>query len=105
MILNILVDMVFLKYVYSLSTHAQDQSNSTLASLPSWLQARLRQPDQAYPTYVSDQWDLGRWRETLMVDHGIDRSAFALLVELNNCSYKGHEFANSWVAEEGSRRG
>ena len=33
-----------------------------------------------------------------MVELGIDRSAFALLVELNNCSYKGHECANNVIA-------
>ena len=33
-----------------------------------------------------------------MVDHGIDRSAFALLLELNNCSVKGQERANNVIA-------
>ena len=33
-----------------------------------------------------------------MVEHGIDRSAFALLLELNNCSVKGQECANNVIA-------
>ena len=53
MILNILVDRIFLLEVYSLSTHAQDQSNSTLASLPSWLRDAL-QDDHVYPMWVTE---------------------------------------------------
>ena len=33
-----------------------------------------------------------------MVDHGIDRSAFALLLELKNCSVKGQECPNNVTA-------
>ena len=33
-----------------------------------------------------------------MVEHGIDRSAFALLLELNNCSVKGQECVNYVLA-------
>ena len=33
-----------------------------------------------------------------MVEHGLDRSAFALLIELNNCSVKGQECANNVIA-------
>ena len=72
--------------------------NSTLASLPSWLQARLRQRGNTYPSYVTDTWDLSCWREILKGKLGLDDGAFALLLELNNCSVKGQECANNVIA-------
>ena len=64
-----------------------------MSSLPGWLQARLRQGAQQYPPYVTETFDLRRWRGVLE-EWGIDKRAFALLTELNNCSDRGPELAN-----------
>ena len=64
-----------------------------MSSLPGWLQAEIRQGDQQYPPYVTETFDLRRWRGVLE-EWGIHKRAFALLTELNNCSDGGPELAN-----------
>ena len=76
MTLNILVDMILPMISLFSDTHAQDKSNSTLASLPSWLWDAL-QDDHEYPMWVTDKCDPYNWHEVLKKQLGCDPPAIA----------------------------
>ena len=77
--------------------HAQNQSNSTLASLPSWLRDAL-QDDHEYPMWVTDKWDPYNWHEVLKEQLGCDPPAIAQFILLNQCTNKGPYVANNVLA-------